>query len=177
MSKPSQVVVLAEDQRHQRFVREYLYRKGFERHQIRMEPLPSGRGCGEQWVRARYTMAVAAYRHRSAKAASALVVAINADTEAVTRRQQQLRDSLTQAQMPERMNNEAIAHFIPKQHIETWLLFLGGRPVDEDTDYHDAAVDGLFGVAANTFAELCRSSRQDVIASLSLAILEVRRIP
>lgn len=51
MSRASQVIVLAEDAMHQRFVLRYLERLGHSNHDVRFEPLPAGRGCGEQWVR------------------------------------------------------------------------------------------------------------------------------
>jgi hypothetical protein len=40
----SQVVVLAEDARQQSLVRRYLYRLGYESHDIRFEKLPAGKG-------------------------------------------------------------------------------------------------------------------------------------
>src|SRR5215813_1327143 len=99
---PLGVVVLAEDKRQQRFIRRFLYEKGLRPHEIRMEALASGRGCGEQWVRERYVTAVKAYRERFARAKTALVVAIDADTETVDRRRRQLADALVQASQKER---------------------------------------------------------------------------
>src|SRR5260370_31026234 len=43
---------------HQRFVRFYLNLIGYSRNVIQNEDLPSGRGCGEQWVRERYAKTV-----------------------------------------------------------------------------------------------------------------------
>jgi hypothetical protein len=48
MSKPSQVTVLAEDQRHQQFARRYLERLNYSRHEIVLGALPAGKGAGEQ---------------------------------------------------------------------------------------------------------------------------------
>lgn len=80
---PSEVVILAEDERHRNFVQHYLKGRGFRNDALRFEPLPVGRGCGEQWVRERYANAVKAYRQRAARAKSALVVAIDADVNEV----------------------------------------------------------------------------------------------
>jgi len=91
------VIVLAEDQRHQRFVSHYLKQRGYSQHDIRFEELPAGRGCGEQWVRERYGNAVAAYRARSARARTALIVAIDADVGDLDRRIRQLREALEHA--------------------------------------------------------------------------------
>lgn len=180
MSKPSQVIVLAEDARHQRFVRHFLYRKGFSTHEIRLEPLPSGKGCGEQWVRERYPTAVQAYRERSARAKTALVVVIDADTDPVDRRNRQLREALTKLEQSDRADNEAIAHFIPKRSIETWVLFLDSRPVDEDTDYsRDPDVDQLIKGGAVAFFGMSRVNAAPLpncVASLLAAIPEARRL-
>src|ERR1035441_5122630 len=46
MRRTSQVVVLVEDKRQQRFVRRYLYRLGYTRHDIQFEPVPGGEGSG-----------------------------------------------------------------------------------------------------------------------------------
>ena len=177
MSKPSRVVVLAEDERHQRFVRYYLYRIGHTRHDLRFEPLPSGRGCGEQWVRERYAAAVRAYRGRRAK--TALIVAMDADVGDVDRRLVQLRSALSQAGWDARADGEAIAHLIPRRSIETWILCLTGSQVDEVTDYSREAVDGQIAAAALTFFNGSRDNAvrpAHWVASLLSAIPEIRRL-
>ena len=182
MSKPSLVIVLAEDARQQRFVRKFLREKGIGNHQIRLEPLPGGRGCGEQWVRERYPNAVRAYRARTAggKAKSALVVVIDADTEPTERRQGQLREMLIQSQLFERVKGEAIVHLIPKRNIETWVLFLNDRKVDEQTDYKQTpGVDELIGDAARIFQALTSGARSvglECVPSLVLGISEASRL-
>ena len=180
MSRPSQVVVLAEDQRHQRLVRRYLSRLGHERHEIRFEPLPSARGCGEQWVRERYAQAVRAYRERSQRAKTALIVAIDADTGEVSRRVSQLREALDQRGLAARTDVEVIVHLIPKRNVETWILCLNDRSVDEITDYSgEGGIDGLIPRAAVTFFEWSRPNAAPpthCVDSLLAAIPEVRRL-
>ena len=180
MSRPSQVAVLAEDDRHQGFVRRYLYRLGHSRHDIRFEPLPSGRGCGEQWVRERYAQAVRAYRARSARAGTALIIAIDADAGDADRRLRQLREALEQAGLATRTDGEAIVHLIPKWSVETWILCLSGRQVDEITDYsQEGDVDRLIPTAALTFFEWTRVNATPparCVPSLLSAIPEVRRL-
>lgn len=171
--------MLAEDERHQRFIRSFLYGKGLKLHQIRMEPLPSGRGCGEQWVRDRYVASVRALRARTAKAESALIVAIDADITPVTRRQRQLQEALSLAGLEKRGNNEAICHFVPKRHIETWILYLTGQSVDEDSDYKKMpGVDEAIARAAGGFFKLMQSipAGSNTIESLTLAIPEAWRL-
>jgi len=180
VSKPSQVVVLAEDQRHVRMVRHYLYRLGHTRHDIRVEDLPSGRGCGEQWVRDRYAKAVRTYRGRSGRAKTALIVAIDADMGDVGRRVRQLREALEQRGLAARTDVEVIVHLIPKRNVETWILCLNDRPVDEISDYSgEAGVDGLIPRAAVTFFEWSRPNTTPpahCVPSLLEAIPEIRRL-
>jgi len=170
VSKASQVIVLAEDQRHQRFVRRYLYRLGYKNHDIREEPLPNGRGSGEQWVRDRYTRAVATYRGRHPQ--TALVVIIDADTRSVQERLRQLPGN--------RSADESIAILIPKRHIETWILCLNGERVDEETDYHSRQVDHLIKYTAATLWSWTRDEAAPPLhctESLRTAFPELRRIP
>ncbi len=171
--------MLAEDARHQSFVRQYLYRLDLKPRDIRFEDLPSGRGCGEQWVRERYARAVGAYRDRVARAKTWLVVAIDADTDTVERRTNQLSEGLAQAGFTSRIGHEAIVHLIPKRHIETWILCLTGEDVDEETDYHNREVDPLIKSAATAFFDWSRSNAEPLancVASLRVAIPELRRL-
>jgi len=174
MDRPSQAVVLVEDDRQQRFVRRYLYRLGYSTHDVRFEPLPAGRGSGAQWVLDRYADAVKAYRSRSARAKTALVVTIDADDGSVARRQQQLRDRTA------RTADEKIAHLIPKWSIETWILCLSGEAVDEARTYDRAqGIDEKIAAAAMTFFEWSRPNTTPpthCIPSLLAAIPEVRRL-
>ena len=180
MPKPSRVIVVAEDQRHQSFIRRYLRRLGYTFHDVYFEDLPSGRGCGEQWVREHYARAVAAYRARCAHAQTALVVTIDADNGDVGRRLQQLQSALTGASLVARGPTEKIAHLIPKRNIETWILCLHGDPVDETTDYrHDQRIGQIIGPAAETFFQWSRTNFQvpsHCVPSLLSAIPEVRRL-
>jgi hypothetical protein len=171
VSRASQVIVLAEDRRHQNFVRRYLYRVGYERHDIRLEDLPNGRGCGEQWVRERYAKAVARFRARRAR--TALVVVVDADTHSVTDRLGQLPGN--------RSPEEAIAILIPKRHIETWILCLNGGTVNEESDYRAQAIDHLIKPAALAVWAWARNAATTVplrcVESLRTALAELRRIP
>ena len=178
MSRASQVVVLVEDQPQQQFVRRYLYKMGYTARDIRFRPLPSGRGAGEQSVRQRYATEVQAFRQRHA--ATALVVAIDADTGEVSERARQLRAELDRAGVPARADDEAIAHLIPRRNIETWILCLSGRAVDEETDYsRDGGVHELIPAAAAAFREWSRPSGavpSTCVESLRAAIPEARRL-
>ena len=180
MSRPSQVIVLAEDRRHQSFVRRYLRRLGHSEHDVRFEDLPSGRGCGEQWVRERYAKAVQDYRARSSRARTSLVVAIDADGGDRDRRLQQLQQTLNDAELPPRTDQERIAHVVPKRNIETWVLCLDGRLVDEGTDYrHEDGIEERISPAAQVFYTWTRPGAaipDFCVPSLRATIPEVRRL-
>jgi hypothetical protein len=178
VSKASLVTVLAEDERHVQLICRYLYRLDYSRHEIRVEPLPGGRGCGE--VRQRYVRAVKAFRGRAARARTAFVVAIDADRGNVERRLQQFRESLRHEGAAPRADGEAIAHLVPKRSVETWILCLSGKHVNAETDYwNEAEVDGLIRTAAETFFHWSRPNTAPpthCVDSLRLAFLEVQRL-
>lgn len=178
MSSLARVIVLAEDERHQRFIRRYLHRLGYESHDIRAVTAPSGRGSAEQWVRLQYSAEVREYRRRSARKDIRLIVVIDADIHNVDRRIDQLRVSLEQAGLPARDAAEGIVHLIPRRNVETWILCLSGRQVDEVTDYKlEEDVDKLIKAAALTFFEWSRLNfvpPPHCVPSLLTAIPEVR---
>lgn len=180
MARISQVIVLAEDERHQRLTYRYLQRLSYSRRDVRFEPLPNGRGCGEQWVRERYPNSVRGFRARSAHAHTALIVTIDADAGEVNRRIHQLENALLGDDLAPRTAAERIIHLIPKRNIETWVLNLNGHPVDEETDYsRHAGVDDLMVPAAQTLFEWTRVNATiapHCVPSLRLAIDELRRL-
>lgn len=174
MTDFSRIYILAEDARQQLFVRRYLYRAGYERHVIDPDIVPKGiGGAGEQWVRQRYAAAVAKYRKRAARAKTALIVVIDADTETVNRRVRQLSEALG---TNPRADGETIVLFIPKRNIETWILHLTGEDVDETRDHRNREVDDLIPTAAATFHEWSTQVPAHCLPSLVSAISETNRL-
>jgi hypothetical protein len=181
----AEVVVLVEDLNHKNFVHRYLKRLGRKIRNIRFAKAPPGRGAGEQWVRQHYSEEVRQYRQRSQHRRGALVVVIDADTNFVLDRRNELEEELTQAGLAQRSLEEAIALLIPKRHIETWILCLCGQAVDEEFDYkrsHDPQHDvtGKFKAAAETFFDWSRenvSPPGHCADSLRRGLREIRRIP
>jgi hypothetical protein len=136
MAKPSRVIVLVEDNRHQQLVGKYLRTAGLELHAMRFIQSPSGRGSAEQWVRERFAVEVDAYRSRQTHAETKLVIMVDADTLSVQQRLTQLDQALHEAGVtPINTNTEQIARLIPKRNVETWILCLNDSAVDETTDY------------------------------------------
>ena len=131
-------------------------------------------------MRERYVAEIKTCRRRSTRTKSVLIVVLDADKGYVDRRTRQLREALMQAGLDEREQGEAIVHFIPKRSVETWVLCLSGRPVDELMDYSgESGVDELIASAAVTFFDWSRPNATPpahCVPSLSAAIPEVRRL-
>jgi hypothetical protein len=155
-------------------------RLGHSLHQLKFESLPSGRGCGEQWVRKHYATQVAAYRSRSSRAQTALIVAIDANGGDVERRLRQFQDALAKADLPPRSDGETIIHLIPRKNIETWVLCLNGIVVNEFDDYtRERDMDQQFQRAAATLFDWSRPNAVpalNCVPSLHAAISELRRL-
>jgi hypothetical protein len=177
VARISQVIVLAEDTRHQRLIYRYLDRFSLQR-VTRFEPPPSGRGCGEQWVRERYANSVRAFRKRHAD--TALIVVIDAHAGDMNRRVRQLESALSGAQLSVRIAEEKIVHLIPRRNVETWILNLKGDRVDEETDFRRAPeIDDLIDAAAQTLFEWTRPNTAippHCVPSLRAAIPEIKRL-
>jgi len=134
MPKPSQVILLVEDSRHQQFGVRFLRRLGLTQHAIRIEKSPSATGSGEQFVRERFAVEVIAYRRRQAQ--TKLILVIDADNHTLQQRIRHLDHALQKAGVaPIDNETEEIARLVSKRNIETWILCLNHQPVDEVTDY------------------------------------------
>lgn len=178
MNKVSEVIVLGEDRRHQNFARRFLERLGFKAHHIFLRPVRAGGGSGEQWVRENYRKEVTQCRQRQARASTALVVMLDADTGMVEARSAQLSAALGPQR---REDGELIAHLISKRNVETWVLCLSGHAVDEEANYkREPKIDGLINQAAAAFHDWSRRNGvvpQHCVDSLRQAIPEAQRIP
>ncbi len=134
MSKPSQVVILVEDQRQQQLIRRYLRQLGLDSHAMRFQ-LPTS-GSGEQWVREQFPVELTAYRRRTARAETKLILVVDADTMIVADRLAQLDQQLAQTNIhPVHVDTEQVARLAPKRNVETWILCLVGTAVNETDDY------------------------------------------
>ncbi len=124
-------------------------------------------------MRENYARAVGAYRARAKKASTALIVVIDADMGDVERRTRQLREALPG---DPRRGDEAIVHFIPRRHVETWILHLTGEQVDETSDYHHRDVDSLIPDAAANFHQWSTTPPADCLHSITAALQEAARL-
>ncbi|MGO8789968.1 MAG: hypothetical protein ACLQVL_21640 [Terriglobia bacterium] len=136
MSNPSRVIVLVEDEHQKMLIYRYLISCRFKRNEITISPSPSGRGSAERWVREEFVKEADACRNRQARARTALIVMIDADTLSVQDRFNQLDQALRERGKPTVGEGERIARLVPRRNVETWILYLNDeQDVNEDTDY------------------------------------------
>ena len=105
---------------------------------------------------------------------------IDADAGTVAGHQAELQSELAAAGLDRRKDAERIVHLIPKWSIETWILCLNGRELDEDRSYRNEKIDGReITSAANTFFNWSRPNftvPRQCVPSLTAAFPEVRRL-
>jgi hypothetical protein len=180
VSKPSIVIVVVEDDRHEMLVRRYLKKRGLVEREIRIRRSPSGEGSAENWVRKTFAIEVSSYRGRHAQ--TALIVVVDADTVTVQHRLKQLdqalRDSGKETVDPGR---ERIARLVPKRNVETWILCLNGHEVDEERNCKKEHYDwnDLIPLGAETLFQWTRSKAEPpdhCIDSLRNGVKELKRL-
>lgn len=178
------VTVLCEDDAHKRFARYAFLRLGYHRREIRELHNPSGRGSAEQWVREHYANEVRTHRSRGASQQVVLVVIVDADTQTVQQRHQQLENQLQTKGLRPRSETEPIVIWVPKRHIETWVAWLSGRDVNEkDHNKHHCkrlVHDQDWKCAAERFVDIFRAPNdrpEGLLPSMLSAIEEMARLP
>ena len=139
MSRASQVIVLCEDKLHRTFVTRFLKQHGYMEREFRVQQCPGGTGAAEHFVRSRYPVLLKACRARTAK--TFLIAMIDADKGSVADHEKQLTEACEAAGVPPRQHSDKVVHVIPRRAINTWLAFLAGGKVDEETDYKREGYD------------------------------------
>jgi hypothetical protein len=177
MSRRVRIVILCEDRQQEVFARYFLEKRGFTG-RFRFEVCPKGSQSGEQYVRTRYPVEVKAYRQKR-KERIGLVVLIDADRGTLQERLNQLASVLGENDEKKREPNEAIAIFVPKRNIETWIHYLQGETVNEEDAYakfekNEAACK----TAVEDLADRCYSQSlpEDAPRSLQAACGELQRL-
>jgi hypothetical protein len=179
-----QVIILCEDRQQEVFARHFLKKKsGFEHGEIRVLPYPNGKGCGEQYVGENYPEQVKLYRSQSTYRSACLIVLIDADLKySVKQRLDSLDSALEENEkypQHKRQPQEKIAIFVPKRNIETWIYYLRGETVNEETEYPKLAKAGDCKNDVDILLDWCKSNAglpEDAPASLQAACGELQRI-
>jgi hypothetical protein len=172
--------VLVEDEALERFIRGILREIGALPREIRVVKYLKGRGDAKQRIYRQYPDEIRAHRRRQSENV-ALIVGADADCDAPQQMMQLMGEALQSAELEPRAPQERVAMLVPKRNIETWLLFLSGKGVDEDTDYKNQARDVDIKTAASAFIRRFRTWRRDTgaennLPSLRLAFEEMTRV-
>lgn len=172
------VVILSEDIQLECFIRRFLLKRNWNTHQIRTETLPQGRGSGEQWVREKFLNELKAYRSRSSRAATCLIVASDADDKTVKERIQTFEKMCAENGVDFRQQNERVAFIIPRRNIETWLAHLRGESVDEVESYSKYQYESDCRDQVAKLDEMCRQQKlvPEPPPSLASACDEFKRL-
>lgn len=172
-----QIVVLCEDRQQEVFARYLLNELGFSTRNIRPLVCPKGNQSGEQFVRERYPVEVKAYRSKASYLSIGLVIVIDADTRTVQERLNQLDYALSADSQQIRQLDEAIAVFVPKRNIETWIHYLQGETVDEETEYSKLPRESACKpYVENLVNQFYRGQDENAPLSLQAAYRELQRI-
>ncbi|MDY7014884.1 MAG: hypothetical protein SVX43_15025 [Cyanobacteriota bacterium] len=171
-----EITILCEDIQQQVFARRFLLNRGFHPRKIRLLPLPVGEGSGEKYVRRQYPKEVRAYRGKFTYRSVGLVVLIDADKCTVDYRMQQLDEVLTEDSQNKSQEDERIAIFVPKRNIETWICYLRGGSVDEETAYPKLDRESDCEPCIQTLLQQCSGGlNSDAPSSLQTACEEWQR--
>ena len=120
-----------------------------------------------------------AYRSQANYLSLALLTVIDADTQEVQQIHRRLEGQLQNADIENRTAGERIVLLIPKRNIETWVVYLQGLPVDEESDYKAHPLAKNYKLAGTTLAEqLGQQPKEDYPNSLQVAWSELKhRLP
>jgi hypothetical protein len=155
MSSGVDVVILAEDERHRMLLHRHLRKRGYTHHKIRICPWwPRFETPCLSFVKAEYPNQVQALRDKSHRVTAALLVVADADDKALAERLSEMDDLLDAAGKLRRQPDENIAVVVAKRNIETWMFFLEGNKVDEETDYKSRCRSLDNGATTLAFANL-----------------------
>jgi hypothetical protein len=176
------IILLVEDLNQENLLRRYLQKLGQNNRDMRLRKSPKGRGSGEQFVREQYASEVRAIRSQMARTKACLIAMVDADAGSIDDRRQQLQRELRDAGVALRGPAEPILNLVPKRNVETWILCLNSKPVDEVTDYRrNAGVDAQsIKQAAQILYDWTRANTvlpTHCVPSLQDCLPEFRRIP
>lgn len=163
------IVLLCEDSQHEAFARRFLKGMGWNTRELRVEKSPSASGSAEQWVRESFPSELETYRRRKPRAASALIAMTDADSTDVQTRIKGFETACNSRQIPFRAADEAVAIVVPKRNIETWLRYLAGESVDEESYYPKLERERGCKLAVDRLLNMCRSRGLPADAPSALA--------
>ena len=173
-----QVVILCEDQQQECFIQRFLNLRKCTMRRLYVRKAPPGRGSAEQFVREELSRELKAYRSQSSRCSTCLIVGTDADNLSVQERMESLMRACTDGGVPFREKDEQVCFMIPKRNIETWLAYLRGEAVDEETVYSKYPCPSDCQRDVERLDEMCRQQklRPDPPPSLARACEEFRHL-
>ncbi|OIP47977.1 MAG: hypothetical protein COZ12_01940 [Deltaproteobacteria bacterium CG_4_10_14_3_um_filter_60_8] len=173
-SRRVKIVLLCEDSQQEAFTRRFLAGMGWNTRELRVEKSPSAKGSAEQWVREKFPSEIKVYRQRRLRAASGLIVMIDADEREVQDRINDFEAECNAKQVQFRGDDDAVAIAVPKRNIETWIHYLADNPVNEKDTYRKLEKERLCKPAVQKLLKMCKTTglSEDAPESLSAACHE-----
>lgn len=156
MTRPARMTILCEDIQQACFVRRFLTKRGWTRHDLHEEIHPPGAGSAVQGVQQRFPRELRAYRSQCNHLHCGLIAIIDADNADVADRVRAFDTACHDQGVPPRRPDERVLFVIPKRRIETWLAFLRGETVDETASYPRYDRESRCHPDADRLDEQCR---------------------
>jgi hypothetical protein len=175
MNRPSQIIVLAEDDNQLRLINRHLRKRGYTHHQIRRVKCGGLTRLYEE-----FPTEVEAFRQVLSRRSGALLIVADADDLTVAERIAILDAKLAEASHPARQRDEPIFFVVPRRNIETWIFYLTGNAVDEGSDYKPRCTPSTVDEAAPIFAARTwprQAQPDDTPPSFLAACEELWRLP
>ena len=132
MNRSVRLVLLCEDRQHETFARRFLRHAGWNLRDLRVESSPQGRGSAEQYVRERFPEELQAVRAKHAENVG-LIVMVDGDDHGVAGRKSSLHRACVDRGIPPLDDGDRVLVCVPTWNIETWLAFLQGETVVDET--------------------------------------------
>lgn len=118
-------------------------------------------------------------RSKTIRPNSGVLTIVDADALAVAQRKAQMESELRALGEGPRGANEPIAIWVPRRHIETWLVYLCGGTATEEEDVKRGRFEASVSQAAGRFAELFHERKRgplDTLPSIDASLEETLRI-
>lgn len=178
-SKATTIVLLCEDKQHERFARTFLRKRGVESRRIR-SLIHNGNGDAKQWICAQFPNELKAYRAQANHLNNLLIVVTDVDNRTVQERAETLNQACRDCGLPIRRDGERVMFVLPKWAIETWILALAGRAINEGEridSRHKSEAQGITPKMAEKLFGLCTHHMElPDQPSLNAACVEFQRI-
>ena len=178
LSKDYQYHVLCEDVQMRAFIQAVLAEHDVGSGKIRFSNCPPGKGCGEAFVKRELPREIEIL-HATNYNRKVLIVCTDADRFKVDERIRQLENEVKSQRLKWNRSAELVVLWVPKREIETWIHFLQGEQVDEETSYRHSGRPVSCKKEATLFSKYCQDIEEidcSMVPSLMNAKQEYVRV-